>query len=544
MNTRLPQTKYIFYAKGATEVLQEQMTLPVGAILQDTYGERYRIDGLLGRGGFGAVYLVSDRQTRQKVFALKEVIDPSGPDRKRLLFECEVLQRLDHPSLPRVHHIFEHEKLRRVYLLMEYINGRNLENLRREQPGQRFSLEVTLAMMTPIVSALIYLHQQEPPIIHRDIKPDNIIMPLDGNEAVLVDFGTAKEYLPEGTITIFGHFSPGYAAIEQYSAKSETDFRTDVYGLGATLYALLTGVTPADAVARITAGKASDPLKPADALVLSLPKPVARALQKALALHREDRYASIEEFWRALHANSIEEQEQQEQQEQQERASVFNALPETPRPAIFDQDEAQLDEHLLTSIATIDQPPATPRWRNRPSIMISVAALSLLVLALGLGFLFYTMHAHPGTPTTPSVSSKSVATAPLPRASSTPASNLSPTAPPTSLYPPIASSYGGEITDLGVANTRTNLFLTRIQQKQNHISGNYQGLGQVGTFQGTVSASGNVTFTVKIASGTRLVFQGNIKVGGDIVGSFEAFDAHGTKLDEYGLWNVSARSGI
>lgn len=532
-----PRQSIFFYAKGATGVLQEQMTLPVGAVLQDTYGERYRIDGLLGRGGFGAVYLVSDRQTRQKVFALKEVIDPSGPDRKRLLFECEVLKRLDHTSLPRVHHIFEHEKLKRVYLLMEYIKGKNLEVLRHEQAGHRFSLEVTLAMMTPIVKALIYLHQQEPPIVHRDIKPDNIIMPLDGNEAVLVDFGTAKEYLPDGTITIFGHFSPGYAAIEQYSTKSETDFRTDVYGLGATLYALLTGVIPADAVARITAGKASDPLKPADTLVPSLPKPVAHALQKALAPYREDRYASIEEFWRALHATSLEEQEQQEQ------ATAFNTLPETPRPAIFEEDEEQFDKLPFSSITSIEQPPVTPRWRNKSSVIISSVILFLLVLGLGLGFLFYTLHEHPGASPTSSASSHAVATASRSSASPTPAPNLSPTAPPTSLYPPIASSYGGEITDLGVANTRTSLYFTRVQQKQSHISGDFQGLGQVGIFQGTVTSSGDVTFTVKIASGTRLVFQGNIKVGGDIVGSFEAFDAHGTKLDEYGLWNVSARSG-
>jgi serine/threonine protein kinase len=511
------------------------MTLPVGAVLQDTYGERYRVDDLLGRGGFGAVYLVSDRQTRQKVFALKEVIDPSGPDRKRLLFECEVLKRLDHKSLPRVHHIFEHEKLKRVYLLMEYIKGQNLEVLRHERAGQRFPLDVTLAMMTPIVNALIYLHQQDPPIVHRDIKPANIIMPLDGNEAVLVDFGTAKEYLPEGTITIFGHFSPGYAALEQYSARSETDFRTDVYGLGATLYTLLTGVIPVDAVARITAGKVSDPLKPADTLVPSLPKPVAHALHKALSLYREDRYPSIEEFWSALHATTIEEQEQ---------PAVFNTLPETPRPPFFDEEEEPLDQRALIPISTSErQQNALARLRNTPSVIISAIALVVLMLGLGLGLLIYTLHTHSGAPTTASSASSPVATA-APRfsASPTPETTPSTTTTATSLYPPVSPAYAGEITDLGVANTRTNLYFSHIQQKQAHISGDYQGLGQVGTFQGSVTASGAVNFTVKIASGTRLVFSGNIKVGGDIVGSFEAFDAHGTKLDEYGIWNVSASS--
>src|SRR6202165_6261507 len=99
---------------------QELITLPVGATVQDSTGDRYRIQGLLGRGGFGAVYLVNDRHTQEHEFALKELIEPSGHDLERLLFECEILKRLDQPSLPRVSHLFEYEKLKRVYLLMEY----------------------------------------------------------------------------------------------------------------------------------------------------------------------------------------------------------------------------------------------------------------------------------------------------------------------------------------------------------------------------------------------------------------------------------------
>src|SRR5713226_1138116 len=180
-------------------MLKEQMTLPVGANVQDTYGDRYRIEKLLGKGGFGAVYLVSDRRIKQHMFALKELIEPSGQDHERLIFECEILKRLDHPALPRVYHVFEYEKLKRVYLLMEYIKGKNLEDLRKEQPRKRFPLLISLTILNPIADALIYLHQQEPPIVHRDIKPNNIIVPFDSSEAVLVDFGTAKEYLEDGT---------------------------------------------------------------------------------------------------------------------------------------------------------------------------------------------------------------------------------------------------------------------------------------------------------------------------------------------------------
>src|ERR1700680_2664032 len=256
----------------------KQRPLPVGATVQDTYGDRYRIKGFLGKGGFGAVYLVNDRHFQEHEFALKELIEPGGYDRERLLFECELLKRLDHPSLPRVYHVFEYEKLKRVYLLMEYIKGKNLEDLRVEQPNGRFPLKLALTIMAPIVDALSYLHQQEPPIVHRDIKPDNIIVPMDGGEAVLVDFGTAKEFFSDATTTVFRHGSPGYAPIEQYSPGSRTNLRTDVYGLGATLYTLLTGVTPPDAIARITAENGVDPLKPVSALVLGIPKAVSNAI--------------------------------------------------------------------------------------------------------------------------------------------------------------------------------------------------------------------------------------------------------------------------
>src|SRR6266849_5821947 len=187
-------------------MLQEQVTLPVGATVQvqSASGGIYCVEDLLGKGGFGAIYLVSEQRNRQRLFALKEVIGPNRQDRRRLQFESRVLKRLNHQALPRVYRLFEEESLRRVYLLMEYIRGKDLEILRQEQSGERFPLEMLLAILTPIVDALVYLHHQEPPILHRDVKPANIIVPPDsGGIATLVDFGTAKEYLPENTTTIF-----------------------------------------------------------------------------------------------------------------------------------------------------------------------------------------------------------------------------------------------------------------------------------------------------------------------------------------------------
>jgi serine/threonine protein kinase len=174
---------------------QEQFILPENVTVRDPQGNRYVIEGVLGKGEFGAVYLVRQRGEEHTLFALKEVIHPNKSDRDRFAFEGEVLTRLNHPALPRVHRVFENDKLKRVYLLMDYIKGRNLEVLRREQPGTCFPLPLVLVLLAPIVDALMYLHTQDPPIVHRDIKPANILVPVGGGEAMLADFGSAKEYV-------------------------------------------------------------------------------------------------------------------------------------------------------------------------------------------------------------------------------------------------------------------------------------------------------------------------------------------------------------
>ncbi|TMC23149.1 MAG: serine/threonine protein kinase [Chloroflexi bacterium] len=220
-------------------VQKVQSSLPIGTLIQN----RYIVEDLLGKGGFGAVYLVRDQRVKGNVFALKEVIDPERKERARFTFEGEVLKRLDHQSLPRVYRVFDDNKNARSYMLMDYIEGPNLDRLRRQQPGKRFALSQVVHMMTPIVDAIGYLHAQHPPIIHRDIKPANIIVPKDGSAAVLVDFGIAKEYDSERTTTAVRRCSPGYGAPEQYTGGTNTG--TDIYGLAATLYTLLTGSVPA-----------------------------------------------------------------------------------------------------------------------------------------------------------------------------------------------------------------------------------------------------------------------------------------------------------
>jgi serine/threonine protein kinase len=199
----------------------------VGAVIQ----ERYLVEDILGKGGFSVVYLVRDQLSveEQSRFALKMLSDRDKQEGTRFLLEGELLTRLHHHALPRIQRAFEDETARRACILMDYVEGINLDKLRKRQPDKRFSLAEALVVLRPVVEALNYLHTQPMPIIHRDIKPSNLILRKDGRGAALVDFGIAKEYEPDATTTAVRHCSPGYGAPEQYSSAG-TDQRTDDSG--------------------------------------------------------------------------------------------------------------------------------------------------------------------------------------------------------------------------------------------------------------------------------------------------------------------------
>ncbi len=277
---------------------EQHITLPVGVTIRDPHGAHYTIEGLIGRGEFGAVYLVRDRRFSRPLFVLKEVIDPSPEDRERFTFEGEILMRLSHPALPRVHRVFEHEQLRRVYLVLDYIEGRDLEAMRREQAEHRFAFSLAFPLLAPIADALSYLHTQDPPVVHRDIRPANIIVPAGATTPMLVNFGIAKQQIAGRTTAVIRRGTPGYAAPEQYT--SGTSAQTDIYGLGATLYTLLTGTIPPDAISRVLRSQGVDPLKPAHLLIPELPGDIREAIGRAMTLNAAERFATIEEFWRVL----------------------------------------------------------------------------------------------------------------------------------------------------------------------------------------------------------------------------------------------------
>jgi serine/threonine protein kinase len=372
------------------------------------------------------------------------------------------------------------------------------------------------------------MHNQVPPIIHRDIKPANIIVSIRGEEAALVDFSLAKEYLSEKTTTVIRHGSPGYAALEQY-AHGGTTTRTDIYGLAATLYTLLTGIVPIDAVSRITRSKGLDPLQPVSLLNPTIPAPVAKAIQRAMSISIDERFNTVEEFWQGITVHSTEQQEGSPA-----RTTSMTPL-RLPQPlTVTERELAPVTTALLQKEYTVS---LTRKPGSLPTLLISL----LLIAVLGVSLLF-ALKGHSNTTSLHAINYATASAVPQRALTSAVRSSttLSTSTTASSLYPGLASSYSGTIADL-LTNKKTNMLLLNIQQNQEHIHGAFQGLGLVGSFNGTIATSGHIVFTVPTYGGnSTLVFEGDIKIGGDIEGSYQALDIRGQRTGEYGLWDISS----
>jgi len=223
----------------------------------DVLVNRYRIVKLVGQGGFGAVYRAWDTSLKVPV-AVKENLDTSAEAQRQFEHEAQLLAPLRHPNLPRVSdHFFIPGQGQ--YLVMDFVEGKSLEALLGERGGPLGEAEA-LGWIGQVCDALEYLHSRTPPIIHRDIKPQNIIITADGR-ATLVDFGISKAYDPTLTTTRGARaVTPGFSPPEQYG-MGKTDARSDVYALGATLYTLLTGSAPPESVALIAGGETLPPIR-------------------------------------------------------------------------------------------------------------------------------------------------------------------------------------------------------------------------------------------------------------------------------------------
>lgn len=264
------------------------MMLQPDTLLQN----RYRIEALIAQGGMGAVYKATDLRFSSPV-ALKQKHISTPETDKAFEREAKLLFELRHAALPRVTDHFT--EAGGQFLVMEYIPGDDLYELltKRNHP---FVLEEVLQWADQILDALGYLHQQNPPVVHRDIKPHNLKLTQHG-QIVLLDFGIAKGGLAQQTQQIQGgsmrFFTPEYAPIEQVQG-SGTEPRSDLYALGATLYHMLTGQPPADALSRASdiAMHNQDPQRPAHTVNPLIPVAVSNVLMQAMALNVSQRPAS------------------------------------------------------------------------------------------------------------------------------------------------------------------------------------------------------------------------------------------------------------
>lgn len=261
---------------------------------------RYRVVRQLGRGGMGAVYEAIDLRLGHTV-ALKQTLTNDEEQWKQFEHEARLMAWLNHPVLPRVSDYFTEGH--RAFFVMQFVAGSDLAAILAQQPGP-LPRNAVVAWADQLLDALIYLHTHERQIIHRDIKPHNLKITPTG-QIVLLDFGLAKTQSadPSGSISctsVFG-YTPRYAPLEQIQ-DTGTSPQSDIYALGATLYHLLTGVKPPDALARATAlvSARPNPLKPANEVNPAVGLELAEILTRAMAQNPDERYSSAAEFREAL----------------------------------------------------------------------------------------------------------------------------------------------------------------------------------------------------------------------------------------------------
>jgi parallel beta-helix repeat protein len=275
--------------------------LPAGTLLANG---RYQLQQVLGQGGFAITYLALDTQLKRTV-AIKELC-PQGcirdahnqvapitlpPDqfaqiRQRFVEEAQLVAQLNHPGIVRIYDVFQQNNT--GYMVMEYLHGETL-GAKLKRAGGVLPVDEAVDYILQVCDALEVVHHAG--YIHRDIKPDNIIHCADGR-LVLIDFGAARHFVANQTATYTVMLTPSYAAPEQYSSAGRLDPRTDIYGLAATLYHLITGVPPLPALDRTSGFDL-----PAPHLVEpEVGEALSDAILQGLAMRMDERPASVAEF--------------------------------------------------------------------------------------------------------------------------------------------------------------------------------------------------------------------------------------------------------
>lgn len=267
---------------------------------------KYKILNKVGQGGMSVVYLAMNEKAN-KQWAVKEVRKDGVLDfesvKQGLVAETDILKKLNHPNLPSIIDVIDTDDS--FIIIMDYIQGNSLNKALEEFGAQPQEMVITWAKQ--LCDVLGYLHSRTPAIIYRDMKPANIMLKPDGN-ITLIDFGTAREYKEKNLADTTCLGTVGYAAPEQFGGMGQTDARTDIYCLGATLYHLVTGMNPCEPPYEI---------KPIREINPSLSSGLERIILKCTQRNPEDRYQSCAELMYALeHYEEIDDIHRKKQKKQ------------------------------------------------------------------------------------------------------------------------------------------------------------------------------------------------------------------------------------
>lgn len=246
---------------------------------------KYKILSEAGHGGMSVVYMAINEKAN-KTWAVKEVRKDGVLDfeevKQGLIVETDILKKLKHTNLPSIVDVIEDDKT--FLIVMDYIEGRSLQETLDEYGA--VPQEKVIDWAKQMCDVLGYLHSRVPPIIYRDMKPKNIMLKPDGN-LILIDFGTAREFKEKNLADTTCLGTVGYAAPEQFGGMGQTDARTDIYGLGATLYHLVTGFNPSEPPYEI---------KPIREINPGLSSGLERIILKCTQRNPDDRYQSAAEL--------------------------------------------------------------------------------------------------------------------------------------------------------------------------------------------------------------------------------------------------------